>query len=180
MALPDYGSAEWGTQIIWGEAGAAGVTNTLTFEALAAGSGRMGAEADLGADHADEYSVILRIESGTAPTAGGTVELYLAWSEDGTTYPSGVTGSDGAWPSDGNEDEWKVQFGPPTVILSATNDGNTVQQQNAVIVRAAGRYVVAVVDNNMSQAVRDEATATNNDSRVILTPRHAGIVDSAP
>lgn len=180
MALPDYASVSWGTQIIWGEAGASGVTNTLTFEALASGSGRMGAEADLGADHDDEFVVEFRIESGTAPTAGGTIELYLAWSSDGTNYPSGVTGSDGAWPSDGNEDEWKLQLGPPVIILVATNDGNVVQQQDPVIVRAKGRYVAPVVDNNWSQAVRDEATATNNDSRVLLTPRQLFVGDSAP
>lgn len=180
MALPDYLSAEWGTAIVWGEAGASGVTNTITVDALASGSARMGAEVDLGADHADEYTLTVIIEAGTAPTAGGTIEVYLAWSHDGTNYPSGVTGSDAAWPSDGNEDEWKVQLGLPAVVVVATNDGTVVQQQNSVIVRAAGRYVVPVIDNNWSQAIRDEATATNNDTRIILTPRFAGIVDTTP
>ena len=180
MALPDYGAVERGTAIVWGEAGASGVTNTLTVDALASGSGRMGAEVDLGADHADEYELTVIVETGTAPTAGGTVEVYLAWSYDGTSYPSGVTGSDGAWPSDGNEDEWKVQLGLPAAVLSVTNDGNVSQVQYNVIVPAAGRYVAPVIDNNMSQAIRDEATATNNDTRIILTPRHAAIVDTAP
>lgn len=180
MALPDYLSQEPGTALVWGEAGASGVTHTLTFDALASGSGRMGAEADLGANWAAGFSVELRVESGTAPTAGGTVELYLACSSDGTNYPAGVTGSDGAWPGDGNEDEWKTQLGLPVVILSATNDGTVVQQQNAVHWYPPCRFVVPVVDNNWSQAVRDEATATNNDSRVILTPLHTGIEDSAP
>lgn len=140
----------------------------------------MGAEVDLGADWAAGFSVEFRVETGTAPTAGGTVELYFACSSDGTNYPSGVTGSDGAWPSDGNEDEWKLQLGLPVVVFSATNDGTTVQQQNAVLWYPPCRYVVPVIDNNMSQAIRDEATATNNDSRVILTPLHQGIVDTAP
>lgn len=180
MALPDYLATEQGTAIVWGEAGASGVTHTLTFEALASGSGRMGAEADLGADFDDEYVVEFRIESGTAPTAGGTIELYLAWSTDGTNYPAGVTGSDGAWPSDGNEDEWKLQLGAPAVVLVATNDGTVVQIGPPTIVRAMGRYVAPVVDNNWSQAVRDEATATNNDSRIILTPRRLFVNETAP
>jgi hypothetical protein len=183
MALPDYVKREFGTSVIWGEAGATGigltVTNTLTFEALAAGSGRMGAEVDLGAQWDEDQFVQLIIESGTAPTAGGTVELYMACSLDGTNYPGGASGSDAAWPADGNEDEWRKQLGAPVVVLVATNDANTVMQQQPVIWRPSGRYVVPIVDNNMDQAVRDETTATDNDSRVVMTPRRLLIQDAA-
>ena len=169
MALPDHFKTDFAnTQVIWGESGASGVTNTLTFEALASGSARMGAEDDLGATPPPRVKVELRIETGTAPTAGGRVDLYLAWGDDGTTYPGGVSGSDGAWPSDGNEDE-HVKALEYVGSLVATNDGNTVQVQGPWIVPVRGRYVVPVVDNNMDQAVRDESTATDNDSRVIMT-----------
>lgn len=179
MALPDYLKSEHGTAAIWGEAGASGVTATLTFEGLAAGSARMGAEVDLGAAWDQDYYVQLIIESGTAPTAGGTVDLYLASSYDGSTWPAGITGADGAWPSDGNEDEWARQLGPPVCSLVATADGNTIQVQQPVLWRPPGRYVVPVVDNNMDQAVRDEVTATDNDSRVILVPVRSLIQDAA-
>ena len=179
MALPDYFKRELGTAVIWGEAGASGVTHTLTFEALASGAARMGAVADLGTPAEDEYLVMLIIETGTAPTAGGTVDLYLGCSDSTARYPGGLTGSDAAWPGDGDEDQWAKQLGPPVVQLVATNDGNTVQIQNAVIWRPSGRYVIPVVDNNMDQAVRDEATATDNDSRVILVPRRLLVQDSA-
>ena len=178
MALPDYFKIQLGTAIIWGEAGAAGVTNTLTFEALAAGSARMGAVADLGESFDEEYLVFLIIETGTAPTAGGTVDLYLVSTDSTSRYPGAVTGSDGAWPGDGDEDQWARQLGVPVVQLIATNDANTIQIQNPVIWRPVGRYVVPVVDNNMDQAVRDETTATDNDSRVILVPRKLVVVDS--
>jgi hypothetical protein len=161
---------EMGTAIVYGEAGASGVTKTLSFDALAAGSARMGASADLGAQWDREYRVQLIIESGSAPTAGGAVDLYLATSHDNTTWPAGVTGSDGAWPADGNEDEWAKQLGRPVCSLIATNDGTTTQVQNAVLWRPKGRYVAPVVDNNMDQAIRDQATASNNTSRVILVP----------
>lgn len=170
MALPDHELIDFAaTQVIWGEAGATGVTNTITFEALAAGSARMGAEDDLGATLPPRYKVELRIESGTAPTAGGTYDLFLAWGDDGTTYPGGVSGSDGAWPADGNEDEWVKQL-EYVGSLVVTNDGNTVQVQAPWIVYPKSRYVVPVVDNNTDQAIRDETTATDNDSRIILTP----------
>jgi len=179
MALPDYFKAEAGTAIIWGESGATGVTNTLSFDALANGSARAGAVADLGEQWDDEYMVMLVIETGTAPTAGNYVSLYLPCTHSTSFYPGGVTGSDAAWPSDGNEDEWSLQLGPPVVTLVATADADTVQIQAPVIWRPAGRYVVPVVDNNLGQAIRDETTATDNDSRVILVPRQALVQDSA-
>lgn len=178
MALPDYFNNTQGTAVIWGEAGASGVTNTLSLDALADGSARMGASVDLGANWEDEYLVVLAIETGTAPTAGNRVDLYFACSHDNSVWPAGVTGSDGAWPSDGNEDEWAVQLGWPVTSLVATNDGNTVQVQNAVRWRPTGRYVAPVVDNNLGQAIRDETTATDNGSRVYLIPLRSAVTDT--
>lgn len=182
MALPDYIVEEFGTAVIWGESGATGisltVTKTLSLDALADGSARMGASADLGATWEMEYLVYLIVETGTAPTAGNTVDLYLACSHDNTNWPAGITGSDAAWPADGNEDEWARQLASAYVMsLFATNDGNTVQMQNPVRWRPTGRYVVPVVDNNLGQAFRDEVTAANNDSRVVLIPIRKKSVD---
>lgn len=179
MALPDYFKLSQGTAIIWGEAGATGVTNTISLNALASGSARMGAEVDLGAEFEDEYLLIVLIESGTAPTAGGLVDVYLAWSYDGTNYPAGVTGSDAAWPADGNEDEHAKSLGLPAYSLPATNDANTLQVGQAVRVRAKGRYVAPVVDNNWDQAIRNEGTATDNDSRIVMVPVSSFVQDAA-
>lgn len=179
MALPDYVTRQQGTAVVWGEAGATGVTKTLSLDALASGSARMGASADLGANWYEEHILVAAIESGTAPTAGTAVDVYLAYSHDNTTWPAGVTGSDGAWPADGDEDEWAKQLGTPAVSVIATADGNVVQVQNPVIVRPKARYVAPVVDNNWNQAIRDEATATNNDSRIYLVPLQYVIQDSA-
>lgn len=183
--LPNYAKNELGTAIIWGVSGASGVTKTLSFQTgnasgeLASGSARMGASADLGATWDQDYYVQLIVESGTAPTAGRAFDLYLACSYDNSTWPAGISGSDGAWPSDGNEDEWALQLGLPVLQLISTNDGNTIQVQNPVIWRPTGRYVVPVVDNNWDQNVRQEATATNNDSRVILVPVRSLLQDTA-
>jgi hypothetical protein len=138
----------------------------------------MGAVADLGAQYDQEYMVMLAIESGTAPTAGGGIQLYLACTHSTSYYPGGVTGTDAAWPADGDEDEWAKQLGAPVLSLIATADANVTQVQAPVIWRPAGRYVVPVVDNNMSQAFRDQATASNNTSRVILVPLAATIADT--
>ena len=146
------------------------VTNNLGLDALAAGSGRMGVEADLGSDIPPYLLCIGVVETGTAPTAGGTAEYYLAFSHDGTNYPSGVTGADAAWPSDGNEDEWKVQLGRPVSVLVATNDGTVIQMQQPRLIVPAGRYIAPVCDNNLSQAFRDETTASDNGSGLIVYP----------
>jgi len=174
MALPDYVEITQGTAVVWGEAGASGVTATLSLDALANGAARQGASVDLGANFADEYIVELRVETGTAPTAGNTVELYLLSSTDNTNWPAKVTGSDGAYTL-GTSDANLRQAGPPVATLIATNDGNTVLIQNQSIWRPRGRYVVPIVDNNLGQAFRDETTATDNGSRVILTPRRTVI-----
>lgn len=176
MALPDSFQFSLGTPVIWGESGGSGVTNTLSLDALADGSARMGASADLGANFNQLYLVQFRVETGTAPAAGTKADLYFACSFDNTTFPGGVSGSDAAWPADGNEDEWAVQLEYITSLI-ATNDGTTVQVAPAVLWMPKGRYVAPVVDNNLGQAFRDEATASNNDSRVILYPLNSVVVD---
>jgi hypothetical protein len=178
MALPDYFTQNAETAHVWGEAGASGVTATLSLDALASAAARMGASVDLGANWRQLYFVDLIVESGTAPTAGTTVDLYLACSHDNTNWPGGVTGSDAAYKA-GEEAEWAKQLGGIAAQLIATNDSNTVQRQQPVIWIPKGRYVTPVVHNQLGQAFRDEATATNNDSRVILTPVSVKVQDSA-
>jgi hypothetical protein len=177
MALPDFARITQGTPIIWGEAGASGVTNTLSVDGLANATARMGAAADLGEYWDDEYLVYLVAETGTAPTAGATLDLYLVCSYNNTTWPAKVTGNDAAYTL-GTSDANLRQAGATVVCLIATNDGNTTLVQAPVIWRPTGRYVVPILDNNLGQALRDEATATNNDTRVILVPRRSVIVDT--
>ena len=176
MALPDSFKVSQGTAIIWGEAGASGVTHTLSLDALADGAARQGASADLGSDWDREYLVYLVVETGTAPTAGNVVDLYLLSSHNGTDWPAKVTGSDAAYTL-GTADANLRQAGPPAVSLFATNDANTVLRQAPVAWRPAGRYVAPIVDNNLGQAIRDETTAANNDSRVIIIPLIDKVID---
>lgn len=174
MALPDYAKIELGTAVIWGENGAAGVTKVLTFEALAAAAGRMGVYADLGAAFDDEYLVWLIWETGTAPAAGGYVSLWLPTTDDTSRWPASVSGADAAFTVAN-----VVRLGGQAQILTVTNDANTVMSQKPTIWVPPGRYVAPVVINSTSQACRDEATATDNDSRVIIVPRRSLIQDIA-
>jgi hypothetical protein len=169
MAVLDYYRVTQGTAIVWGEAGASGVTHTLSVDGLANGSARQGASVDLGANWARRYAVYLEVETGTAPTAGNTVDAYLICSRNNTDWPAKVTGSDGSYTL-GTSDANLRQAGPPVVALIATADGNTVLRQGPVIWEPQGRYVTCIVDNNLGQAFRDETTATDNGTRLILVP----------
>jgi hypothetical protein len=176
MALPDTFKVSQGTAIVWGEAGASGVTKTLSLDALADGAAQQGESADLGSDWDRDYAVYLVAETGTAPTAGNVVDLYLVSSHNGTDWPAKVTGSDGAYTL-GTGDANLRQAGAPVVSLFATNDANAVLRQAPVVWRPAGQYVAPIYDNNLGQAIRDETTATDNDSRVILIPLIDKVVD---
>ena len=170
MALPDSIQIKQGTAIVWGESGASGVTATLSLNNLASGSARMGAAVDLGENWEDEYTAILAIETGTAPTAGLTYEAYLGFSHDNTNWPAKITGSDAAYTL-GTSDANLRQIGVPAVSLMVTNDGNTLLIQAGNIIRPRGRYVAPIVDNNSGQAIRNQTTASNNLSRLYLIPR---------
>lgn len=177
MALPDYYKIEQGTAVVWGDSGGSGVTHVFTLDALGIAGARMGTVADLGATFDEEYIAILRVETGTAPTAGTIATLWLASSHDNSGWPGKVTGSDGVYPAT-IADNIK-QLGPPAVILVATADTNTVIQQQATIWRPSARYVAPVVVNSLGQTFRDQATASNNLSRVILVPRRLLVQDAA-
>jgi hypothetical protein len=165
--MPSYFKRDLSTSIVWGEASGSGVTNTLSLDALADGAGRMGASVDLGATWDEEYVLEFRVETGTAPSVLKQAELYLAYSVDNSNWPGKVTGSDAAYPATVVFN--KQQLGMPYLLI-ATADGTTVLKQKPWIIRPVARYVAPVVVNVLGQAFRDEATASNNDSRVILTP----------
>jgi hypothetical protein len=176
MALPDYLQITQGTAIVWGESGATGVTAACSLNNLANGAAQQGASVDLGANFEDEYIAILAIETGTAPTAGLTYELYFGWSHDNTNWPAKMTGSNGSYAL-GTSDANLRQIGTPAVSLVVTADGNTVLIQTGSIMRPRGRYVAPLVDNNSAQATRNQGTASNNLSRVYLIPRRMVIND---
>ncbi len=160
-----------GTPIVWGEAGASGVTHTLSVNNLASGAAQMGDYVDLGASHAEEYEVYLYVETGSAPTAGNTVDVYFMVTNDLSNWPAKVTGSNAAYTL-GTADANLRQAGMPVISLVATNDANTVLRQPPVIFKPKGRYVVPIIDNNLGFAIRNEGSPVDNGTRVILVPRN--------
>lgn len=177
MALPD--TIKWvpGTPIVIGQPGASGVTHDLTLNGLADGAARMSEVIDLGASWDMDWTVMIVAEPTSAPTAGtGRVDVYLPCTHSTSYYANEITGSDAAWPADSNEDEHALQLGAPASSLIATNDAR-VQVQAPRLWQPTGRYVVSVYDNNLGVALKTDGTATDNKSRVILTPLVATVTD---
>ena len=100
--------------------------------------------------------------------------LFRSYSHDNTNWPAKMTGSNGSYTL-GTSDANLRQIGPPAVSLVVTNDANTLLIQASSIVRPRGRYVAPLVDNNSGQGTRNQATASNNLSRVYLIPRRSVI-----
>jgi len=164
--MPTYLLAEMGTAVVWGHPSGSGVTHNLSINNLANAAGRMGVYADLGATWNQLHILEAWVETGTAPTAGATCEVYLAFSRDGSNWPGKVDGTDAAYPATVASN--KLQLGLPYVLV-ATNDTNTTIRQNAVLVRPRAQYVAPVFVNLLGQATRNQATPANNTSRVFLT-----------
>lgn len=174
MAISHYARVVRGTAIIWGHPGASGVTHDLSLDALANGSAQQGEYADLGENAPAYCEVYVVAETGTAPTAGLTVDVYLVCSHNGSDWPAKVTGADASYTL-GTSDANLKQAGNPAACLIATNDGNTVLRQSPTIWVPRGRYVAPIYDNNLGQALRNETTDTDNGSRIILIPIYQAI-----
>lgn len=174
MALPDYLKQAQGTPIVWGVPGAVlmglNVTKDMSLDALANGSARNGVFADLGADFEQAYAVFILADTGTAPVAGTYVEVLFAQSHTSSSFPGKATGTDAAYSSTPSVATNKQQIGGTPFVLNATADANTELIQFAGIFYPAARYVGPVYFNGLGQALRDEATGSNNTSGVILVP----------
>lgn len=151
-----------GLAITWATSGG---TYGITCQNLAATKARQGDEADLGELWHNTYTVILEIETGTAPTAAGTYDLYWAASNDGTNYPGGVGAADAAW-KNAEEDEWKTQL-ELVGALTITADADTVQREVISDFTPPLRYGVPVIINETDQSARNNA---GNLSKITLIP----------
>jgi hypothetical protein len=179
MALPDTVRLTAGTPIVFGEDSGTilglTVTHTLAVDALAAGAGRMSDSADLD-NGSGQLPVLLMVqvavETGTAPTAGTVVPVYLAFANSTSHFPAAITGTDGAFTVANRN-----QLGVPASILVAYATGTVTQKQQPSMVLVKGRYLAVVLINDMNQAVRDEATASNNETGVVVTPYFETLTD---
>lgn len=138
---------------------AASVTITLT--SLTNGSWRQSAAVDNTSNLYIDAHLGGSIQTGTSPTANGTIDIYAYGSYDGTNYTAGASGSDAAYTADGEEN---LFFHLLSIVVDATSDQDYVfgpvsvaSVFGGVLPRAWG----IVVENNTGATLN--ATGTNNE-----------------
>lgn len=156
------------TSIVWGQPTALGVTRDLSLNNLQPNAAQMGASFDLGEFYPRMIRLEVAFETGSAPAALAEIATYLAWSRNGTDWPCNVTGSNGAY-TVGTSDANLRPLGLSYPWL-ATADANKLQRYAVYLIETRARWVAPVVHNRMAVAIRNQPTATDNLSRVIITP----------
>lgn len=115
---------------------------TWEFDALADGVGRASASSDLGATIPVFVSGILKVGAASAPTAGEACRLWVAFSNDNTLWPGGLTSSDAAF-SDADE------FAQLGFVMPMPFDADTsVHAFQLPLVECRGRYVQWIILND--------------------------------
>ena len=160
-----------GTAIIWGHTGGAGVTNAMDVNNLSSGSGFEGAAQDLGSTFAEWWSLWVWIETGTAPTADLSVDVWLNWSHDGSNWSGGATGTNASYAIGSNDSSLRlVGRGSQSGNVLVTATANTTFKAGPFPVRAMSQYVSPIMVNRLNQSLRNQGTPANNTSRIILAP----------
>ena len=138
---------------------------TFDYTELAPVSARQSDSYDFGTGIDTWWSVLVEIEFDFAANAGDVVDIYLAWSDDNSKWPGGVTGSDAAYKA-AEEKEWAAQLDYLGSLI-CTNDGDGTDQITIVgSFIPIARYVSVVVKNEAGQAFSETA----GDHIVTLIP----------
>jgi len=142
-------------------------TDQIDLTSLASGAARQSDMIDLSTPIsagylAYLYAVYAAIEFDVAPTSGGVVDFYAAFSPSAvaaTANPGGCSGADGAYtgtPGDSLDDSLK-QLVPIGSLVVTSDVAPAVGFQFIGFIKVPERYVSFVVDNNADQALEGDA-----------------------
>lgn len=166
MALPDTHLLQSGTAIVLANTGehspAAGNnlgtrTDQIDLDSLAAGAYRQSAKVDLGANRARVWSITGAFEFSVAPTATGTISVWMGFSHSataGTGNPGNLSGSDAAYTgyggaaSDADEAIDQLTF---VGLMPVSNDADIHVGHLGLFVPKQ-RYGILVVKNGADQS----------------------------
>lgn len=160
-----------GTAIVWGTSGGSGVTNNINLDGLGSGAAREGAAVDLGSTFAEWWSLWIWAETGSAPTADTSAEVWLNWSHDNSNWSGGGSGTDTGFTLGTNDANLRlVGRGSQSGNVLVTASANTLFKAGPFAVRAMSQYVSPIFVNRMNTALRDLTTASDHASRIIMVP----------
>lgn len=181
--LPDSSKIVRGTTLVFSHtseyvpttAGApTGTDADIDLDSVATGgAAQESAKLDLGSANLDlEYEMQAYIEFFSSPTAGGSVDFYLGWSDNataGSNNPANLSGADGVYQgygsdtASGTEALRQLDF---IGSMSVTAD-TAIQIASVGIFRPKARYCMLVVVNNTSVALADTDAI---ETAVTVTP----------
>lgn len=131
-----------GTALTWKDSGG---DYTLTGSGLAAVTGRIGAQGDLGAwPHAARWRWYAQCAWASNPVAGETLDFYLSvWDSDSSGSPwAQVSSSDSALVSTQRGNLWYIG------AVTAETATSSIFSSGGVIENVPGRYISPVVYNS--------------------------------
>ncbi len=133
----------------------------LILTGLADDAARQGDALDLGASFSEVYGYALVAKPDAAPTLGSLIRLALGMSADGTLWPGGLTGVDGALADPAKRISQLLELRP--LVLIDTTGPQSVQGS----FRPSGRYVAPVV---WLDGIGQPLTSTGGDHKLIIWP----------
>lgn len=143
----------------------------LVLAALAAGAAANSSKFDFGATWARQYSVQGVIEYFSAPTAGGTIDLYISPSPQSTAANANAGGADGvagAWTGDGGgtvaETVRQLQYIGQFVVTDLSGIQQMMVQEPFTPLQRYGQLIVV---NNTSVNI---ANTDDVETHIVFTP----------
>lgn len=156
-----------GTPLTWTSSGGDKVLNAAS---VTTGNGRAGDKSATLVDGTKGLPALLEVYVQTqvqaAPTAGLTIDVYLAFSDSataGTNNPGSLSGADAAL---SNVDVLPQLVFVGSLVLS--NSLGTAAQEQRFLVAPQDQYVIPVLVNNSGQTIN----ATGTNSKVVVTPMY--------
>lgn len=181
MVLPDFLKFTEGNAIILGNSSAHSpsdpknnlgtITNELSLASVANDAARQSAKFDFLDDRPPMIMLSAALEFAATPTAGKTIEFYIAYSLSATAgqaNPGNVTGIDSAWTGyNANVDTSKVHFERIGVMPVTANITPIIQVATGIgFFIPKTRYASLVVVNKSGAAFHSD----NVEMSVALTP----------
>lgn len=137
----------------------------LDLTSVASGSARQSTKFDFGAVRARKYAIRGALEMAATPTAGLTVDLWLAPSQSGTAgtgNPGGASGSDSAYAGySSNLEASKLQLQYIGQFVLTAQTTGTVQIAEGGTFSPRERYASLVVINRGGSAFHSDAAEIN-------------------
>jgi hypothetical protein len=189
MALPDTAKIVYGTPLVWAHSGEyvpsdavqpATIDADFDWNDLVAATPYQGAKLNLGSVNLDlEWMMKVYIEWHSAPTAGGSVDFYLGFSNDATAgedNPGGLSGAEAAYQgyggdaASGLEALHQLEFIGSLIVTADI----ALQVQEVGVFVPKGQYAMLVAVNNSSV---DVAGTDAIETGVAITPFQFQIQD---